>query len=107
MSSVNWWKAMPDESPFALSGRRALVTGGSRGIGAATARLLARCGADVAITYRSRQSDAELGAAEITAPGRKATVHRVELAGQRNVDSAVERTASRWAGVATLDGSAT
>jgi Short-chain dehydrogenases of various substrate specificities len=42
-----------------LHGRRALVTGGSRGIGAATARLLARAGADVVIGYRSRARDAQ------------------------------------------------
>lgn len=41
-----------------LRGRRALVTGGSRGIGAATAHLLARAGADVMIGYRSREADA-------------------------------------------------
>ena len=44
-----------------LTGRRALVTGGSRGIGAATALLLAECGADVAIAYRSRHDDAGRG----------------------------------------------
>lgn len=42
-----------------LGGRRALVTGGSRGIGAATALLLGECGADVVIGYRSRTADAE------------------------------------------------
>lgn len=41
-----------------LRGKRALVTGGSRGIGAATALLLAEYGVDVAIGYRSRREDA-------------------------------------------------
>ena len=50
-----------------LRGRRALVTGGSRGIGAATARLLARAGADVVIGYRSRRADAERVVAELRA----------------------------------------
>jgi 3-oxoacyl-[acyl-carrier protein] reductase len=42
-----------------LSGKRAFVTGGGRGIGRATAVLLARAGASVAIGYRSRRADAE------------------------------------------------
>ena len=43
---------------ISLRGTRALVTGGSRGIGAATALLLADCGADVGVGFRSRQADA-------------------------------------------------
>ncbi len=42
-----------------LTGKAALVTGGSRGVGAATAVMLARAGASVAITYKERQSAAD------------------------------------------------
>jgi 3-oxoacyl-[acyl-carrier protein] reductase len=55
-----------------LEGRTALITGGSRGIGRATALLLARAGADVALTYHSRAADAEAVAASIRAMGRRA-----------------------------------
>jgi len=46
---------------ISLRGKRALVTGGSRGIGAATAILLAECGADVGIGYKSRTDAAAQG----------------------------------------------
>jgi 3-oxoacyl-[acyl-carrier protein] reductase len=58
---------------ISLAGRTALVTGGSRGIGRATALLLARAGADVAITYHTRAADADAVAAEIRGLGRRAT----------------------------------
>jgi 3-oxoacyl-[acyl-carrier protein] reductase len=55
-----------------LSGRAALVTGGSRGIGRATALLLAKAGADVGVTCHTRIHDADAVAREIRALGRKA-----------------------------------
>jgi 3-oxoacyl-[acyl-carrier protein] reductase len=97
---------MPDDSPFALAGRRAFVTGGSRGIGSATARLLARLGADVAITYRTRQADAERVAAEVAALGGRSSVHGIELADRAAVDGAVNRIADAWGGLDILVGNA-
>ena len=97
---------MPEESLFGLKGKRALVTGASRGIGAATALMLARAGADVAITYRSRKADADKVAAKVTALGRRASVHRVELSTRRNVDATVAGIAEAWGGLDIMVGNA-
>ena len=59
-------------SPLPLSGKRALVTGAARGIGAAIALKLAEDGADVAITYEKSAEKAEALADQIRALGRKA-----------------------------------
>jgi 3-oxoacyl-[acyl-carrier protein] reductase len=56
-----------------LKGRVALVTGGSRGIGAAIALALADAGAAVAVNYRERAADAEAVVAAITSRGGRAT----------------------------------
>ncbi|HLS46985.1 MAG TPA: SDR family oxidoreductase [Gemmatimonadales bacterium] len=63
-----------------LGGRTALITGGSRGVGAAAALLFARAGADVAITYRTRQADAEAVAGQVRALGRRAFAAGGDLA---------------------------
>lgn len=63
-----------------LRGRTALVTGASRGIGRATALLLARCGADVGLTYHTRAGEAEVAAQEIRALGRRTYVGGGDLA---------------------------
>jgi 3-oxoacyl-[acyl-carrier protein] reductase len=57
---------------ISLAGKAALVTGGNRGIGRAIALMLARAGADVGITYRSRQADAEAVVGEVRALGSRA-----------------------------------
>jgi len=60
-------------------GKSALVTGGSRGIGAATAVALAERGADIAFTYKSSEDPAARVVKEIEALGRKATRCRSTL----------------------------
>ncbi|HLN65223.1 MAG TPA: SDR family NAD(P)-dependent oxidoreductase, partial [Symbiobacteriaceae bacterium] len=52
-----------------LAGQVALVTGASRGIGRATARLVAAAGATVIVNYREQQAAAESLVAEIEAGG--------------------------------------
>jgi 3-oxoacyl-[acyl-carrier protein] reductase len=63
-----------------LGGLTALITGGSRGIGRAAALLLARSGADVAITYHTRVREADATAAEVRSLGRRAFVAGGDLA---------------------------
>ena len=71
---------------ISLSGQRALITGGSRGIGRAAALLFARAGADVGITYHTRIADAEAVAKAIRGLGRKAFFSGGDLADPRVVE---------------------
>ncbi|GAA2078324.1 3-oxoacyl-ACP reductase family protein [Actinomadura alba] len=77
-----------------LEGRVALVTGGSRGIGAAIALRLARDGADVALTYVRAKARAEDVVAEIRAGGRRGLAIEADAADPEAVIGAVERTAA-------------
>ncbi len=85
-----------------LENKRALVTGGSRGIGAAVVRRLAREGAHVALTYVSKPDQAGATAKAAQAHGVKALAIQADGADAQAVVAAVERTAREWGGVDIL-----
>jgi 3-oxoacyl-[acyl-carrier protein] reductase len=76
---------------LSLEGRVILVTGGSRGIGAAIARGAAEAGADVAIVYRENVVAAGTVVDEIRALGRRADAYRCDVSKLAEVGAAVAR----------------
>lgn len=82
-----------------LRGRRALVTGASRGIGAAITQLLARSGADVMIGYRTRAADAAAVAADARRHGVRAATHAADLTTAAGAQSLVSATVHELGGI--------
>jgi 3-oxoacyl-[acyl-carrier protein] reductase len=79
-----------------LEGKIALITGGSRGIGAAIAKRLAADGANVAITYTKGADAAASIVKEIERAGRKAIALQADAADAEAVKAAVERTVATF-----------
>ena len=79
-----------------LDGKVALVTGGSRGIGAAIVKRLAQEGAAVAFTYVSSPDKAEALAQEIESSGGKARAYRADAADPAALRAVVDRTAEAF-----------
>jgi 3-oxoacyl-[acyl-carrier protein] reductase len=79
-----------------LEGKIALITGGSRGIGAAIAKRLAADGANVAITYTKGADAAASVVKEIERVGRKAIAIQADAADAKAVQAAVEKTVATF-----------
>jgi 3-oxoacyl-[acyl-carrier protein] reductase len=85
-----------------LVGRRALVTGGSRGIGAEIVRRLTADGAAVAFTYSASATYAEKLVAELTANGATVVAIQADAADAAQTEAAVDRAVSELGGLDVL-----
>ena len=72
-----------------LTGKVALITGASRGIGRGCAEQMARCGADVAINYRSHGDEAEEVADVVRSLGHRAATFGADVSDRATVDAMV------------------
>jgi NAD(P)-dependent dehydrogenase (short-subunit alcohol dehydrogenase family) len=85
-----------------LQGKVALVTGGSRGLGAATARSLADSGADIAITYVSSTGKAAQVVKELEGRGVRAAAFQVDQADTAQAPQLIDDVVARFGGLDIL-----
>lgn len=87
---------------FSLAGKKALVTGGSRGIGRGVVLALAEQGADVVINFASSKDKAEAVAREVETKGRKALIIQADVSKRSEVVSMFEQIKQEWGGLDIL-----
>ena len=85
-----------------LEGKKAIVTGGSLGIGAAIARELGRQRASVAINYRRHDAEAKQVAADIDAAGGKGLAVKADVASFNDAQGMVDQVAEKFGGLNIL-----
>ena len=85
-----------------LEGKRAFVTGGTRGIGAAICEVFAREGADVAFNYSNRDDLAEGIREKIEAHGRKALSFKISVTDRVGLKKLVRELVEKWSGIDIL-----
>jgi NAD(P)-dependent dehydrogenase (short-subunit alcohol dehydrogenase family) len=81
---------------FDLTGKKALVTGGSRGIGQGIALCLAKQGADVAINYHSRAQEAEVVVASVKALGCNSFAVQADVSDIESIKKMFEEVKNQW-----------
>ncbi|XHR31125.1 MAG: SDR family NAD(P)-dependent oxidoreductase [Chthoniobacteraceae bacterium] len=92
----------PISSLFSLHGRRALVTGSSRGIGAAIARALARAGADMVINYVGNRDCAIAVSDEIRAMGRRSAAIGADVGSREDSEKLIDASTELLGGLDIL-----
>src|SRR5438477_1686432 len=85
-----------------LEGKRAFITGGTRGIGAALCEVFAREGADVAFNYNSREDLAAETSAKIEAHGRKSKSFKVSITDRFGMKHLTRELVHEWGGIDIL-----
>ena len=85
-----------------LEGKKAIVTGGSQGIGAAISIEMAREGADICLTYRKHEAEAEEYADEIRAMGRQALAVKCDISSFSEAESVVKTASEQFGGLDIL-----
>lgn len=81
-----------DNNPFSLTGRVAMVTGASRGLGRGIALALAELGADIIVNYLSSSKEAEKVSEEIRGLGRRALPLQADVSDKSDVEQLFEKT---------------
>jgi 3-oxoacyl-[acyl-carrier protein] reductase len=85
-----------------LEGKRAFITGGTRGIGAAICEIFAREGADVAFSYNSREDLAAATSEKIEGYGRKAFNAKVSVIDRVGMKKLTRELVEKWGGIDIL-----
>lgn len=81
---------------FALTGKKAIVTGGSRGIGKGVALALAKAGADVVINYHSKPEEAEKVVEEIKKLGKQSYSVKADVSDRNEVVKMIDEMIDKW-----------
>ena len=85
-----------------LEGKRAFITGGTRGIGRALCEVFAREGADVAFNYNSRDDLAEETRGKVEAHGRRALSYRISVTDRVGLKKLTRELVESWGGIDIL-----